>query len=382
MRKHGRMHRSLRRVVVAAVVGASFFAGSVVGDVQAASGAFKLVTVATAEAPMAVIWNPTSKPAFVVQKGGTIKMLAGKPLTPTGMALDVRDDVSNGGEQGLLGAAFNVDGSLLYVNLTNKEGDTEIREYAWKDNAAVANTKRLLLTIEQPYSNHNGGHLLVDSQGMLWIGTGDGGSGGDPENRAQNTDSLLGKMLRIDPRADGTRAYGIPSGNPYANGGGRPEIWAIGLRNPWRYDFDRKGKRLFIGDVGQGKIEEVSVVSTEKPGANFGWKLREGSQAFEGGKKPAGAIDPITEYSHSDGCSITGGVFYTGTALKGLSGRYLYGDYCKGWIASVGQRTVGGTWQSRKLGPKLENLSSFNTTPGGEVWVTSTNGTIAAITGR
>jgi glucose/arabinose dehydrogenase len=376
------MHRSLRRVVVAAVVGASFFAGSVVGDAQAASGAFKLVTVATAEAPMAVIWNPTSNPAFVVQKGGTIKMLAGKPLTPTGMALDVRDDVSDGGEQGLLGAAFNVNGSLLYVNLTNKDGDTEIREYAWKDNAAVASSKRLLLTIEQPYSNHNGGHLLVDSQGMLWIGTGDGGSGGDPENRAQNTDSLLGKMLRIDPRADGTRAYGIPPGNPYVNGGGRPEIWAIGLRNPWRYDFDRKGKRLFIGDVGQGKIEEVSVVSTEKPGANFGWKLREGSQAFEGGKKPAGAIDPITEYSHSDGCSITGGVFYTGTALKGLSGRYLYGDYCKGWIASAGQRRAGGTWQSRKLGPKLENLSSFNTTPGGEVWLTSTNGTIAAITGR
>jgi glucose/arabinose dehydrogenase len=380
------MKRSIWGVIAATAIGLTAATATVAGfpgvQAGAAGGAFKLTTVATADSPMAVIWNPSTSPPFVVQKSGTIKMLAGKPLTPIGMALDVQDDVSDGGEQGLLGAAFNGDGSLLYVNLTNKDGDTEIREYEWKDNAAVATSKRLLLTIEQPYSNHNGGHLLVDSDGLLWIGTGDGGSSGDPENRAQNPDSLLGKMLRIDPRADGARAYGIPPGNMYANGGGRPEIWAIGLRNPWRYDFDRKGKRLFIGDVGQGKLEEINVIKTDKPGANFGWKLREGTKAYEGGKKPVGAVDPITEYTHGDGCSVTGGVFYTGKALKGLSGRYLYGDYCKGWIASVGQRTPGGRWQSQKLGVKLESLSSFNTTPTGEVWVTSTNGTISLISGR
>jgi glucose/arabinose dehydrogenase len=376
--------RYVRWIAVAAaiVVGA----GTVATPSAEGAGAFRLIYLGSATSPVAVIWNSTEPAAFVVQQGGVISKLDGKPLAPLGKALDVSEDVSDGGEQGLLGAAFSADGSLLYVNLTNKKGDTEIREYAWKNSAAVVNTKRLLLTIEQPYSNHNGGHIMVGSDGMLWIGTGDGGSGGDPENRAQNPDSLLGKMIRIDPLAessgDGSRAYSIPEGNMFAKGGGRPEIWAIGLRNPWRYDFDRTGKRLFIGDVGQGKIEEVSVVSTDKSGANFGWKLREGTNSFEGGKKPAGAIDPITEYSHSDGCSITGGVFYTGKLLPGLKGRYLYGDYCKGWIASVGQRTTGGKWQSRKLGVKLENLSSFNTTPQGEVWVTSTSGTISAISGR
>ncbi len=346
------------------------------------SSAFVLTKVATADSPIAVIWHPMTRAQFVVEKTGTVRMLAGKPLALLDAALDITDDVSDGGEQGLLGAAFSVDGSLLYVNLTNTDGDTEIREYAWRNNAADASTKRLLLTIDQPYSNHNGGHIVVDSEGLLWIGTGDGGSGGDPENRAQDLDSLLGKMLRIDPRPTGSKPYGIPAGNPFAKDGGRPEIWAYGLRNPWRYDIDATGKRLFIGDVGQGKYEEVNVVSLNRPGANFGWKLREGKHAFEGGKKPTGAVDPVTEYSHSDGCSVTGGVFYTGKSLRGLAGRYLYGDYCKGWIASVGQRTSGGAWQSRKLGVSLANLSSFNTAPDGEVWVTSASGTVARLSGR
>jgi glucose/arabinose dehydrogenase len=374
----------MRKLIVGLVAAASTatIGLTTLPPATAASSAFKLTKVASAKSPMAVIWHPQTRAPFVVEKGGTIRILAGKPLSPTGTALDISSQVSDGGEQGLLGAAFSRDGSKLYVNLTNTDGDTEVREYGWGNNQAITSTKRLLLSIDQPYGNHNGGNVLVDADGMLWIGTGDGGSGGDPENRAQNLDSLLGKMLRIDPRPDGTRAYGIPDGNPFASGGGRPEIWAYGLRNPWRYDIDPIGRRMFIADVGQGKYEEVSVVSLDQPGANLGWKLREGTHAFEGGDKPAGAIDPVTEYSHSDGCSVTGGVFYTGKSLKGLSGRYLYGDYCKGWIASVGQRTANGPWQSRKLGLTLTNLSSFNTAPDGEVWVTSTSGTIGRLSGR
>jgi glucose/arabinose dehydrogenase len=382
-----RLARPVARPVYRSVIGGliAVAVGTLIvsqGRPASAASAFRLVKVASASSPIAVLWDPSTKVPLVVEKTGTIRALVGSPLSPGPALLDVADEVSDGGEQGLLGAAFSRDGSLLYVNLTNDDGDTEIREYRWVDGAAVPATKRLLITIDQPYGNHNGGHLVVDSTGLLWIGTGDGGAGGDPENRAQNLDSLLGKMLRIDPRQDGQRAYRIPAGNPFAGGGGRPEIWAHGLRNPWRYDIDESGRRLFIADVGQGSVEEVSVVSLDKPGANFGWKLREGSRAFEGGKKPSGAVDPITEYSHSDGCSVTGGVFYRGSALKGLAGRFLYGDYCKGWIASVGKRSANGPWQSRKLGVTLANLSSFNAAPNGEVWVTSTSGTIAKLGSR
>ena len=375
----------MRRHLISTISIVSSIVATLAGGTQPvaqAASAFKVTKVASANSPIAVIWHPQTKAPFVVEKTGKVRMLAGKPLTPVGTALDVSKDISDGGEQGLLGAAFARDGSRLFVNLTNPDGDTEIREYRWTGSAAVVGTQRLLLTIDQPYGNHNGGNVIVDADGLLWIGTGDGGSGGDPENRAQNLDSLLGKMLRIDPKPDGTHAYSIPPDNPFADGGGRPEIWAYGLRNPWRYDIDSAGRRLFIGDVGQGKYEEVSVVSIDRPGANFGWKLREGLHAFEGGDKPSGAIDPITEYAHKDGCSVTGGVFYTGTSLKGLAGRYLYGDYCKGWIASVGKRTNNGPWQSKRLGVTLTNLSSFNTAPDGEVWVTSTSGTISRLSGR
>jgi glucose/arabinose dehydrogenase len=330
---------------------------------------------------MGVIWHPTTKVPYVIEQSGKVRALEGSPLKAGKVALDVSKEISTGGEQGLLGAAFGRDGSLLFVNLTNSEGDTEIREYRWVSGAVVAASSRLILEVPQPYSNHNGGHVLVDAAGLLWIGMGDGGSAGDPENVAQNLESLLGKMLRIDPRPEGDKPYRIPPDNPFVDGGGRPEIWAYGLRNPWRYDIDANGKRLFIGDVGQGAIEEVSMVSLARPGGNFGWKLREGSKAYDGGAKPVGAIDPIAEYSHSDGCSITGGVFYRGKALKGLGGRYFYGDFCKGWIASVGQ-TSEGVWKSRKLGVTVSNLSSFNTTPDGEIWVTSTSGSIHRLTSR
>jgi glucose/arabinose dehydrogenase len=368
-------------VAVAMVVSAFASTTSSTAVAAASSGAFRAVKVATADKPIGVMWHPTTKAPYVIEQSGKIRALEGAPLKPGTVALDVTKQISTGGEQGLLGAAFANDGELLFVNLTNSDGDTQIREYRWESGVAAASSMRLVLEIAQPYSNHNGGHVVVDAAGLLWIGMGDGGSGGDPENVAQNLDSLLGKMLRIDPRPDGNKPYRIPADNPFVGGGGRPEIWAYGLRNPWRYDIDPTSKRLFIGDVGQSEIEEINVVPLSRPGANFGWKLREGSKAFNGGAKPAGALDPITEYSHSDGCSVTGGVFYRGKSLKGLAGRYFYGDYCKGWIASVGQ-TSAGVWKSRKLGVTVSNLSSFNTTPDGEMWVTSTSGSIHRLTSR
>jgi glucose/arabinose dehydrogenase len=357
-----------------AIVGTAFTTSA-----TAASKGYRLIKVADAKSPMAVIWHPKTRVPVVVEKEGTLRSLAGKPLTPIGMVLDLTKEVSTGGEQGLLGAAFSNDGSLIYVNLTNTDGDTEIREYQFANDVAAASSKRVLLTIDQPYGNHNGGHIIMDSKGLLWIGMGDGGSGGDPENYAQNLDSLLGKMLRIDPRPNGSSPYTIPADNPFVQGGGKPEIWAYGLRNPWRYDLDESTGRLFIGDVGQNEVEEVNMVTTKQAGANFGWKLREGSRAYNGGKKPTGAIDPITEYRHSDGCSITGGVVYRGTQLSALRGKYLYGDYCKGWIAAVGPGVGGKGWITRKLGITMNNLVSFNRAPWGDVWVTSADGTISSI---
>lgn len=344
---------------------------------QAAS-AYRLVPIAKATSPVGVVWNPVTKEPFVIEQRGTFRGISAGKIDKT-PALDVTKEISDGGEQGLLGATFSNDATSLFVNLTNKDGDTEIRKYSWKDGKADQTSMRLILRIDQPYSNHNGGNIVVDENGWLWIGTGDGGSAGDPEARAQNLDSLLGKMLRIDPTPDGSgKQYSIPPTNPFVQGGGRPEIWASGLRNPWRYDLDRANKRLWIGDVGQGDYEEVNVIGSEKGGANFGWDLREGTHPFEGGKLPPGATDPVYEYSHSkDGCSITGGVVYRGTQLRGLAGSFLFGDYCQGWIGLLTERK--GKWSTRRLGLKVTNVSSFNRAPNGEVWVTSTQGSISQI---
>ncbi len=352
---------------------------------DAASGsAYRLTRVAKAASPIGVVWHPQTKAPYVVEQGGRVRPItAGKVGAPV---LDVSKEVSHGGEQGLLGAAFANDGSKLFVNLTNGDGDTEIREYAWVNKAADRSSSRLLLTVDQPYGNHNGGGLAVDEKGLLWIGLGDGGSSGDPENRAQNLDSLLGKMLRIDPTPAGSKPYSIPDDNPFASGGGKPEIWAYGLRNPWRFDLDQQNDRLFIGDVGQNAYEEINAVALDRPGVNYGWKLREGKHAYDDGKAPEGAVDPVYEYPHDDGCSVTGGVVYRGKKLRGLDGVYLFGDYCKGWIALLNQRDAGNPetakWSSRRLGITVSNLSSLNRAPDGEVWVTSTSGQISQISSR
>lgn len=335
---------------------------------------YRLEAVGRATKPVDVLRRRGDRNLYVMEQGGRIRLLN---AAGTGrVVLDVSSEVSGGNEQGLLGGAFSPDGSLLYVNLTNRDGDTEIREYRWsaRPGRADATSERLVLEIDQPYANHNGGGMVMDSTGLLWIAVGDGGGGGDPERAGQDRNTLLGKILRIDPRADGTRAYRIPTSNPWADGvAGRPEIWAWGLRNPWRFEVDEARSRVVIGDVGQGEVEEVNVVPTSAVAPNFGWNLREGSRPYDGGAKPEGAIDPVWEATHDDGwCSITGGVTYSGAALRRLQGTHVFADYCEGQLMSL--RRSGDGYTAGRIGVKVERPSGFATDADGELLVLSHSG--------
>ena len=249
------------------------------------------------------------------------------------LVLDLTDLVSTGFEQGLLGIAVDPAGERLYVDYTDTAGDTDIRSWPLVDGAPEGgpNDGVLHLELGQPFPNHNGGNLVFGPDGLLWIGTGDGGSAGDPEENAQDPSTLLGKMLRVAPDPEG--GVSAPASNP--DFGGRPEIWAIGLRNPWRYSFDRETGDLWVADVGQNAVEEVSTVAVDADLPNFGWDDVEGDQDFEGTSQP-GFIDPVVTYANpDDGCSITGGYVYRGTAVEALRGWYVFGDFCGGWIRAV-----------------------------------------------
>lgn len=319
---------------------------------------------------------------FVVEQGGTIRIIRDGTLGPTPF-LDVRDLVATGGERGLLGLAFHPRYSQnrrLYVNYTRVgDGATVIAAYAADaadpDRVDPA-TRREILVMAQPFANHNGGALRFGPDGYLYIGMGDGGSANDPGNRAQDPQQLLGKMLRID--VDGAVPYAIPPGNAYPAGGGRPEIWASGLRNPWRFSFDRLTGDLYIGDVGQDAEEEVDFVPRGAGGgANFGWRVMEGTRCTG---LPAGVacpppayVPPAVTYGHDVGCSVTGGVVYRGRDLPVLYGRYLYADYCSGrmWAAA---RDGSGVWHTEVLLDTGHRISTFGEDAAGEVYWTDARG--------
>ena len=252
------------------------------------------------------------------------------------------NDRSN--EQGLLGLAFHpgyAQNGFFYINYTGVDGETRISRFSrgQEANRADAESESIVLTIAQPYGNHNGGAIVFGPDGYLYIGTGDGGSGGDPLGNGQRLDTLLGKILRLD--VDTAEAYAIPASNPFAQGGGLPEIWAYGLRNPWRITFDRVDGDLYIADVGQNQWEEVNHQPARSSGGeNYGWNLREGMHAYAGGE--AAWTDPIVEYDHSLGCSVTGGEIVRDSRLPGWSGIYLYGDYCSGRIGDCSQAIRAG----------------------------------------
>jgi len=312
---------------------------------------------------------------FVVEQEGRIRIIrngsvVGRPF------LDITDKVGSGGERGLLSVAFHPryrTNGFLFVNYTDKSGDTNIERYrvSRDPDAADPATGRVILKIDQPHSNHNGGMNLFGPDGMLYIGMGDGGSQYDPHGNGQNPNSLLGKLLRIN--VDRVDPYSVPAANPYAHGGGRGEVWAIGLRNPWRYAFDAKDGNLYIADVGQDRFEEVDVVPANRAGVNYGWSIMEGASCLRGSDcNRAGLQLPALTYAHGRGeCSITGGFVYRGRKIPAIDGHYFYSDYCNSWLKSFkyvnGQVTDERQWPVGRLG----SASSFGLDGAGEMYIVS-----------
>ncbi len=352
---------------------------------EAAAGAVRLQKVGSFDQPVFVTSPAGDKSRFfVVEQGGKIRVVkGGKKLSRP--FLDVSDKVSTGNEQGLLSMAFAPDyasSGLFYIYYTDGDGNTQVVEYhrAGADEAD-AGSARTVLSQEQPEPNHNGGLLLFGPDEKLYIGLGDGGGGGDQHGQrgnAQSLGTLLGKILRIDPRGSGAKRYSIPSDNPFVGrSGARGEIYSYGLRNPWRFSFDRKTGDLSIGDVGQEEIEEIDFVRRGKGrGANFGWRVWEGNDRYTAGETAPGAIKPVITESHSDGnCSITGGVVVRDPALPSWAGRYVYGDFCRGVLQTAVLSAGRARNQTdRKL--RVDQLSSFGEDARGRVYVTSLDGPV------
>lgn len=348
-------------------------------SVEMQSGGVRLAKVAGGLGDALYVTSTADQPnrLYVVQQRGRILMLnrgrvAGRPF------LDISRQVSTGGEQGLLGLAFHPQyrqNGRFYVNYTDRDGDTRVVEYRrGTSGRADPSSARPLLRIEQPYDNHNGGHLAFGPDGHLYIAVGDGGSGGDPHGNGQRLDTLLGKLLRIDvDTRTGDLPYGIPADNPFRAGAGRDEIYSYGLRNPWRFSFDRRRGDLWIGDVGQGALEEIDYrPKGAGRGANFGWNAFEGRRPFAGRASLRGSvhIPPVAQYGHAKGCSVTGGYVYRGTRAPALRGRYVYADFCTGrvWTMRAGPRPGG----IREITARLRSLSSvtsFGEGPGGDLYV-------------
>ena len=326
------------------------------------------------EQPLGLAVRTGDDALYVVEKGGRIRALRGGRVDPAPV-LDLSGDVSSGYEQGLLGAAFSPDGGRLYVDYTDRAGDTRVVEYPFAAGRAEPAGARLLLTVDQPYANHNGGGLAFGPDGLLYVGMGDGGSGGDPRGNAQNLGTLLGKILRIDPRPSGGRPYTVPPDNPFVGrDGARGEIWAYGLRNPWRFSFDRLTGDLWIGDVGQNAREEVNYAPVGvRGGQNYGWARLEGTRTYSG-PAPANAVPPIIDYAKAAGnCAVTGGYVYRGSRIPGLVGAYVYADRCAGEVQALRQ-SGGRVIDQRGLGASVRPLISFGQDGAGELYALSSEG--------
>jgi glucose/arabinose dehydrogenase len=321
---------------------------------------------------------------FVVEQSGRIRVLVGGKRR--GTFLNLARDITLGGEQGLLSMAFAPDYATtrrFYVNFTDRNGDTRVQEFqrsAGNPNRANRGTRRPILFVNQPYPNHNGGLVLFGPDGYLYVGMGDGGSAGDPENRAQNLDSLLGKMLRIDPRPGAVRS---PSSNPFVGRAGRDEIYSYGLRNPWRFSFDRRTGDLYIGDVGQNAREEIDYARRgDAAGRNYGWSCFEGRRRHDDSRNCPSPTPPVLDYNRGGGeCSVTGGVVVRDPNLPALRGRYVYGDYCTGVLRSF-RITGGRATEDRRVGLNVSSLSSFGEDARGRVYATSLNGAVYRLRSR
>ena len=328
---------------------------------------------------------------FIVEQSGTIRIIRNGTLLSTAF-LDLHDSISTGSEQGLLGLAFAPDyatSGRFYVSYTNKHGPlgagTEVIErYTVSGTADLANpaSGERLLTLDDPYDNHNGGMIAFGPDGYLYYGIGDGGGGGDPLNSGQDRSDLFASLLRLD--VSGSGPYTIPASNPYATHATyRHELWSYGLRNPWRWSFDRQTGDLYIGDVGQGAHEEIDVQpAASSGGENYGWHTMEGFSCYGAPScNQTGLVLPKLDYDHSEGCAVTGGYVYRGSATS-LRGHYLYADYCNGWVRSF--RYAGGVAVEQRDEPALSpggNITSFGEDAAGEVYIITQQGSIYRITG-
>ena len=343
--------------------------------------------VAEADSPTSLVVRPGSPTLYVAERAGTVRpvTVAGSGLDRSydvgDAVLDISDEVVADVERGLLDIEFSEDGATLYVSFSlAPDGDTRIVEYAMSGDAVDTGSRRELLAVDQPFANHNGGDIEIGPDGFLYVALGDGGSRGDPMGNGQDTQVQLGKILRIDPtRPSGGRQYGIPADNPFADGAaGRPEIWLYGVRNPWRIAFDRATDDLWVADVGQSEWEEIDLLPAAAGGgrgANLGWVEMEGTHPYEGGSNPEGAVLPVFEYSHDEGCSVTGGVVYRGSAITGLGGAYLFGDYCQGDLRALRVRD-GEVAEERTFDVHVDQLVSFAEDADGEVYALSLAGGI------
>lgn len=341
----------------------------------------RLVEVARGlDHPVYLSSPPGDARLFVVEQTGRIRIIQNGAVLPAPF-LDVAARITSGGERGLLSVAFHPrfsSNGFFYVYYTDRNGDTRVERYFAAPGSTTADpaSAQLVLAVEQPFANHNGGLLTFGPDGKLYVGLGDGGSGGDPQGNGQNPAVLLGKILRLD--VDAAQPYAIPADNPFAGQAGkRGEIWITGVRNPWRFAFDRDAGLLYVADVGQNAWEEVNVLPAGTGGQNLGWNLMEGMHCYRASScVQQGLTLPVLEYSHENGCSITGGFVYRGSQVAAMRGHYFYSDYCNGWLRSF--RWTGSAvadarqWEVGDLG----SVTSFGEDSSRELYLTTTTGLV------
>ncbi len=359
----------MRTVLIACVA-----AGSVVSG----AGAVELAPVGRGfDRAVYVAQAPGEQRLLVVTQSGVVRPITAGG-TPGPAWLDLRDRVGSAGiEQGLLGLAFAPDfatSGRLYVDYTNRRGDSRVVEFRTRPGARRVDTRtaRVVLAQPQPYANHNGGNLQFGPDGMLYIGFGDGGGQNDPDGNGANLGTWLGKILRIDvSKRDVGKAYAVPTGNPFVHvDGAKPEIWHLGLRNPWRFSFDRATGDIWIGDVGQNAVEEVDHVAAGRGGRDFGWSRREGTRDMKGGPRTPTETDPVTQYLNgADGCSVTGGYVLRGARVPALKGQYVFGDYCSGKIWAMPADLSGPRREITTQIGRIPGVTSFGQDRAGNTYV-------------
>ena len=330
--------------------------------------------------PVALAWRSGDVRMYVAEQGGTVRIIDASNGSVVGTALTLTG-LGAAGERGLLGLTFSLDGTKLYVDYTDTAGTIHVVEYTMSADTAVVASARELLSIVHPRTNHNGGEVLIGPDGYLYIGTGDGGGGGDPDLNGQNVNVLLGKILRIDPTPSAQLPYTIPADNPFVGmANHRKEIWMYGLRNPWRFTFDRANADMWVADVGQGLYEEVDYAPAGAGGTNWGWNLREGFHAYAGAQPPNGQ-DPLLEKAHADGyCAVIGGYVYRGSAIGNLNGAYVFGDLCRSFLSAAVQ-SGGALTDQIDFTVGASQITTFGEDHDGELYVANLGGVVYKLVG-